>query len=71
MYIAKLVTRYPEFHGSGYFNFIVESDKEVLESKVEEMGHDFYLAGSIMLDIEQDELLDRYPTKYELDKEFL
>ena len=36
MFIAKMTTNYPDYHGTGYYNFIMNEDEDELDGKVEE-----------------------------------
>lgn len=47
MFIAKMHTRYPDFHGEGYYNFIMDDDRDRLDAKIEENSHDFMLEGVV------------------------
>lgn len=71
MYIAKMTTRYPDYHGSGYYNFIMDTDKDSLMARVEDMSHDFSLAGTVKTRHKSiDTLIAKYPTKQELNAKF-
>ena len=69
--VARMHTNYPEYHGTGYYNFIIEQDEDALEAKIEEYSHDFHLEGIKEFDFDSvDDLLSEYPTKQDLNKEF-
>lgn len=71
MFIAKLHTRYPEFHGSGYYNFLIEEDEDTLEYKIEEQSHDFQLQKVIQTRHQSVENIIRaYPTKQKLNERY-
>lgn len=71
MFIAKLHTRYPEFHGSGYYNFLIEEDEDTLEYKIEEQSHDFSLEKVVTTRHESVEnIIKAYPTKYKLNERY-
>lgn len=71
VYVAKMVTRYPEFHGSGYYNFIMATNDEQLEYKIEDNSHDFMLDKMVELEDFNDisEVLEMYPSKQALNEE--
>lgn len=69
MYIAKMVTKYPELKGEGYFNFLMNDDYDKLMYKVQEYSHDYRLSGDVIeQDLSQEELIEKYPTKYDLNR---
>jgi len=69
MFIAKMHTNYPEFHGIGYYNFLMDEDIEELEAKVEENSHDFRLIRIEEVELKSvEDILKKYPTKIELNK---
>lgn len=71
IYVAKMTTKYPEFHGSGYYNFLVEEDDLYLEEKIEENLHDFNYIKTVKVDVEDvNELMEKYPTKSKLNEAF-
>lgn len=71
MFIAKMHTRYPDYHGKGYYNFIIESDEDVLNSKIEEMSHDFSLDGTVKTRFKSVEAITtKYPSKDKLNERF-
>lgn len=71
VYIAKMHTRYPEFHGQGYYNFLMDTDKDELMAKVEYQSHDFSLVGTVTTRNKSiDSLIEKYPTKQELNDKF-
>lgn len=68
MFIAKVTTRYPEFKGAGYYNFLMNEDEDDLTAMVDEVAHDFKYEGTRFTDMELDDILEKYPTKGELNK---
>jgi len=69
MYIAKMTTKYPDFKGEGYYNFLMTSTSEEMTEKLEENKHDFYLINEIKTRYQSVEaILKKYPTKEELNK---
>lgn len=71
MYIAKMHTRYPDFHGSGYYNFIIEEYKTILDEKIERNSHDFSLEGTVKTRYKTlDSILKKYPTKESLNDRY-
>lgn len=71
MFIAKMHTRYPDFHGKGYYNFIIETDKNELLAKIDDNSHDFSLEGTATTRHKSIEnLIAKYPTKQELNAKF-
>lgn len=68
MYVAKMTTRYPDYHGTGYYNFLMDEDADSLEAMVEEQSHDFMHQSTVFIDMSQADILKKYPTKQELDK---
>ena len=71
MFVAKMVTKYPDFKGEGYYNFLMEEDRGELEGKIQENLHDFKLVAVEELPYDDmDEMLEVYPTKEELNKVF-
>lgn len=71
VYIAKMHTRYPDFHGSGYYNFIVTTDRDELLEKIEDNSHDFSLEGTVTTRHKSIEnLMGKYPTKESLNEKF-
>ena len=71
MYVAKMTTRYPDFKGVGYYNFLVEEDDVYLAHRIEENLHDFTHQGTMKGDVEDvNELMEKYPTKEDLNKVF-
>lgn len=64
MLIAKMGSRYPEFYGSGYYNFIMVMTSEEMESKLEDNGHDFYLIDEVETRHQSiGAIIKKYPTK--------
>lgn len=71
IYIAKMHTRYPEFHGSGYYNFVFSDNEEDLNYKIEDMSHDFQLTGVVVTRHHNIEnVLKQYRTKEQLNKRY-
>ena len=71
MFIAKMATKYPDYHGSGYYNFIVEMDEDELNYKIEDISHDFYHVETIKTRHKSvDGLLKACPTKQELNDKY-
>lgn len=71
VYIAKMSTRYPEYHGSGYYNFLMTQNEDELLDKIEEYSHDFILVGTVTTRHKSIEsLVDKYQSKSELNKKF-
>ena len=71
MLIAKMHTRYPEFHGTGYYNFIIEDDKDILNDKIEENSHDFSLQKIVKTKHKSVEaIMKQYPSKSKLNERY-
>ncbi len=71
MFIAKMHTRYPEFHGSGYYNFLIEEDEDELNYKIEHNSHDFSLQKVVETKHESIEnVIKAYPTKAKLNERY-
>lgn len=71
MYIAKMHTRYPDFHGKGYYNFLMDTTQDGILEKIEDNGHDFSLEGTVKTRHKSiDSLVAKYPTKQELNAKF-
>lgn len=71
MFIAKMTTRYPEFHGSGYYNFLMSDDREELEYKIEENSHDFMHVATVKTRHESIEnIIKQYPSKQKLNEKY-
>lgn len=69
MFIAKMATRYPDYHGEGYYNFLMDDDEESLDAKIEEYSHDFMLDKVVETEHETvDDVVEEYPSKAELNK---
>lgn len=69
MFIAKMHTRYPEFHGSGYYNFVMTDDYDELEGKIEHNSHDFQLVKIVETKHQSVEnIIKQYPTKQKLNE---
>lgn len=71
MYIAKMNTRYPEYHGSGYYNFIMEEDRDILDEKIEDNSNDFALQKIVKTRHHSVEvIITQYPTKDKLNERY-
>ena len=71
MFIAKMHTRYPDYHGTGYYNFLMEKSQEALDEKIEEYSHDFSHEGTVKTRHESVEALTRqFPTKAVLNDKY-
>jgi len=71
MFIAKMHTRYPEYHGSGYYNFLIEEDEDELEYKIEEYSHDFSLQKVVQTRHQSVEnVVKQYPSKERLNERY-
>lgn len=69
VYVAKMTTRYPDFHGEGYYNFLMDETRGGLEAKIERQIHDFRLEDTAELDYDSvEELVADYPSKEKLNK---
>lgn len=71
MFIAKMHTRYPEYHGTGYYNFIIEEDEDVLNDKIEQNSHDFSLQKIVETKHKSVEaIIKQYPSKSKLNERY-
>lgn len=71
IYIAKMHTRYPEFHGEGYYNFLMAYSQERLDTMVENNSHDYSLEGTVVSRFKTIEnLTAKYKTKQELNERY-
>lgn len=71
MYIAKMHSRYPEFYGVGYYNFIISDDEDDLEYKIERNSHDFIHEGTVKTKHRSAEaIVKAYPTKEKLNARY-
>lgn len=71
MFIAKMHTRYPDYHGTGYYNFLMEKGQEALDEKIEEYSHDFIHEGTVKTRHKSVEALTKqYPTKSALNDKY-
>ena len=69
IYVAKMTTRYPDFHGIGYYNFLMDEDMDELEAKIENNSHDFSMVAIEEVDVDTiDEVLKVYPNKADLNE---
>lgn len=67
--VAKMTTRYPDFHGSGYYNFLMDEDMDELEAKIDNNSHDFSLVAIEEVDADSiQEVTEMYPSKSDLNK---
>ena len=67
IHIAKMGTNYPDYHGSGYYNFLMEDSADALEDKIEEYSHDFHLVAQKETKFQSVEnLVKKYPSKDKL-----
>lgn len=71
MYVAKMTTRYPDYHGEGYYNFLMDNDYDKLMNKVENYSHDFKLekVATVLGETAKD-VTERYPTKEKLNETY-
>ena len=71
MFIAKMHTRYPEFHGTGYYNFIMSDDRDELDERIEDMSHDFSLEGVVKTRHQSiGAIIAQYPEKSKLNDKY-
>lgn len=71
MYIAKLKTRYPDYHGKGYYNFIMEDDLERLEFVIERNSHDYMHVKTVETKHKSIEsIINQYNTKDKLNNKY-
>jgi len=71
LYISKMGTRYPEFKGEGYYNFLITNSQEEMDSKLENNKHDYYLIFTRKTRHQSVErLLELYPTKEKLNEKY-
>ena len=71
LYVAKMHTRYPEYHGSGYYNFLMDTDEDALYSKIEDNSHDFGLEKVVKTKHKSIEaILAKYPSKDKLNERY-
>lgn len=71
MFIAKMATRYPDFHGAGYYNFMMDADEGWLNEKIERNSHDFALVKTVKTRFKSIESLTaKYPTKESLNEKY-
>ena len=67
--VAKMTTNYPDFHGEGYYNFLMDEDMDKLEAKIENNSHDFSLVGIEEVDADSiQDVVAMYPNKADLNK---
>ena len=68
--VAKMTTRYPDFHGEGYYNFLMSDDMDELEAKIEDNSHDFSLVAIEEVEADSiDDVLAMNPSKSSLNEE--
>lgn len=66
-----MVTRYPDYHGEGYYNFIIDEDERVFGQKVEDNSHDFVLDGVTRTRHKSiEDVIKQYPTKVKLNNRY-
>lgn len=71
MYIAKMHTRYPDFHGKGYYNFIMNVSKDAILEEIERLSHDFSHEGTVRTRHKSVQAITlKYPTKDALNEKF-
>ena len=71
MFIAKMHTKYPDYHGTGYYNFIIDQDIHELNCKIEDNSHDFMWIETIETKHKSVEsLLKQCPTKQKLNERY-
>lgn len=70
MYVAKMHTRYPDFHGKGYYNFIMDEDRGSLDAMIEENGHDFSHQKTVFIRMDKHKILEKYPTKQSINDKY-
>lgn len=70
VYVAKMTTKYPDFHGEGYYNFVMSTDEGELADKIERQEHDFRLVKMVELEDfdDIDEVIEMYPSKQALNE---
>lgn len=67
--VAKVTTNYPDFHGVGYYNFLMNEDMKELEASIVIYSHDFSLVAIEEVDVDTvEEVLEMYPSKADLNK---
>lgn len=71
MFIAKMHTMYPDYHGSGYYNFLMSDNEDELNDKIEEYSHDFMLEKVVKTRHKSAEaVIKQYPTKESLNDKY-
>lgn len=71
MYIAKMTTRYPDFHGSGYYNFLMDESSDGVHWKIVDNSHDFSHVKTVKTRFKSIEaIMAKYPTKEALNKRY-
>lgn len=71
MFIAKMHTRYPDYHGTGYYNFLMEKSQEALDEKIEEYSHDFSHEKTVKTRHKSAaSLIGQYPDKQKLNDKY-
>ena len=71
MHIAKMTTNYPEFHGTGYYNFLMATTRDELEGLIEDNLHDFSLAGIVKTRHQSvDNIVKLYPSRQQLNDKY-
>ena len=71
MYIAKMITRYPEFKGSGYYNFIMDNDIDELQGAIDDNLHDYILDRVVKTRFKSiNNIINKYPSKQSLNNKY-
>lgn len=71
IWVAKMTTRYPDFHGTGYYNFLMDADEEWLHQRIESNSHDFALEKVVQTRFKTVKaLMKKYPTKGDLNERY-
>ena len=64
-----MAINYPDYHGVGYYNFIVETTQARLDGKIASNNHDFRLEKEVKTRFATVEsLLKKYPSKEKLNE---
>lgn len=71
MKIAKMMTRYPEYKGTGYYNFVCADTDEELDQQIEMNSHDYILGTVVDIKMsDRGKFFKKYNTKEKLNKKF-
>jgi hypothetical protein len=71
MYIAKMTTNYPEYHGTGYYNFLMSDKRNSLDLQIAEASHDFRLVKVVKTKHRLvSDVIKEFPTKDSLNVEY-